>query len=73
MSKKTSIRGLARLLPAKPAGPHGTPSAATAGVTVPRRPRRLHPESPAVRPPSLSRFPGLFQPQSYVALGGTAL
>ena len=72
MTTKTSIRGSARLLPAKTQGP-GIPSAAPAGAAVPRKPRRLRPEDPAVRPPSLSRFPGLLQPHSFLPVGGSAL
>ena len=73
MTLKTPLRDLAVLIPEKPAGPRGTPSAAPAGVAVPRRPRRLNPVPPAVRPPSLSRFPGLLGPQSLYCLGGIAL
>ncbi|HLK49891.1 MAG TPA: hypothetical protein VKT49_17230 [Bryobacteraceae bacterium] len=73
MTFKTSLRDLAMLAPQKPAGPRGTPSAAPAGIAVPRRPRRFNPGIPAVRPPSLSRFPGLLRPQSFDALGGIAL
>ena len=73
MFTKTSTRDLAGLPPAKLAGPSGTPSAAPVGLALPRRPRRIAPDPPAVRPPSISRFPGLLQPHSYVTLGGIAL
>lgn len=70
MTTKKSPRGSARLLPVKTPGPSGTPSAGP--LALPRRPRRLNPV-PVVRPPSLSRFPGLFQPQACLDLGGSAL
>ena len=73
MATKTSSSDLAVFLPGKPAGPRGTPSAAPAGLALPRRPRRLDPEAAAVRPPSLSRFPGLLHPHSSTTLGGTTL
>ena len=73
MTIKTSPRGSARLLPVKTPGPSGTPSAAPAGLALPRRPRRLNAAPETVRPPSLSRFPGLLQPQACLDLGGFAL
>jgi hypothetical protein len=73
MTTKTSPRGSVRLLPVKTPGPGGTPSATPAGLALPRPPRRLNHKPPAVRPPSLSRFPGLLQPQACLDLGGSAL
>lgn len=71
MIDKASTPDVVRLSQTKPAGSEGAPPAATAGV--PRPPRRFTRPAPAVRPPSLARFPGLLCPQSHIDNGGVAL
>lgn len=72
MTVKISMRDLPALLPIKP-GPGGTPSAAPAGMAFGGRARRPNRQAPAVRPPSLARFPGLSHPEPFIGTGGTAL
>jgi len=71
MTVKISMRDLPALLPIKPAGPGGTPSAAPAGITLGRGSRRPNRRGPAVRPPSIARFPGLSHPEPFVGTGET--
>lgn len=73
MTVKISMRDLPALLPIKPAGPGGTPSPAPAGMAFGSRSRRPNRQAPAVRPPSLARFPGLSHPEAFIGTGGTAL
>jgi hypothetical protein len=58
---------------ARPAGSSGAPPAAAAGVPLPLWARRRAPQQPAVRPPSIARFPGLLCPPSPLDRGGMPL
>ena len=73
MTVKISMRDLPALVPIKPAGPGGTPPAAPAGIVFGSTPRRPNRQAPAVRPPSLARFPGLSHPEAFIGTGGSAL
>ncbi len=72
MSVKRSTSRLAKRLPLKAAGPGGTPSAAPAGLVLPLA-RTRGERRAAVRPPSIARFHGLFDPQDFAGIGGTTL
>jgi len=68
---KTSKSASARRIPPK-VGSGGVPPAAPAGIAVPPKPR-WNRALPAVRPPSIIRFPGLLNPQDSIRIGGNAL
>jgi len=72
---RTSPKRMTPALPrtGKLAGSGGAPPAVPIGVPLPVWARRRAPQAPAVRPPSLARFPGLLCPSSDFDRRGVSL
>jgi len=73
MTEKKSAPAKSRRSPATPVQSGGASPAAPVGVHLPPWARRPGWRAPDVRPPSLTRFPGLLCPPRFIDHGGFAL